>query len=231
MFVEDVPEGRIRSAFVQDVPFDEAVLELNENGYRVISAKENLALLIQEGVRSHLLDTDERIGSNRTREGYILFPLDQTQVALVKDSPALAKAEDYAQTHIHNDADVIAGREFYLSSRELEKVMSQALILPHTPQEAYKVPVQRFNEDKLTRFLFEEQAGPGGDFLKEAEFDRLEFFYSVRSSCFHGERKPFLKQLWFSVVKHKRRDFKTLYLRGWPAFGSAFTRVRGIKTN
>ncbi len=220
----DVPKGRIVSGYVEYVLWTEALKSLSSRDFSVISAKENLELIMQEGL------TPTFKHGNRVREAFIYFPNAQDKIILVKHSPALDFQEEYSKTH--RDPHKITSdnfEDFHLTDEQLELALKYSVALKNTPGKACDTPTNRFGEDEFTSFLFGDSAKRAGEFLNDCGVSELFSLFSAWPCWFSYHDRPFLKQMHLSIVKTD--DFPTPVLHiGHPEyFGRVFTRVRGIK--
>ena len=160
-------------------PFDQALKELEEDNYRVISLIENAQLRIQEDSNS-----DVSKYGNWTREGILYIP--KKGNFLVRNSPILYSAELATDSHRN-------GKEFYPTNTAIEKALQDSVKFPNKSTE---IPVNDFKNNPLTAYAFGENAEEYGNFLKEAGINAMPVWVADEDYV-KKQTKPFARQMWF----------------------------------
>ena len=195
----DIKPTGIESAYIEE-PFDVAKQELESNGYKIISLKENALLRKQQGKNS-----DISRNGNWVREGVLYLP--QKGRFLVRNSPILYNAQEATNCHRK-------GQEFYLDGKE-EQV--EEALRNSVPIDRKEIPTKRFKDDAITVFVFEDFAQEYGDFLKEAGIKEMPIYLA------NVEEKPFARQVWFGNL-----DVRSV-LNGYDRNLDYDYRVRGVR--
>ena len=167
----DIKSTDLESAVVI-APFNQAKRTLEERGYRVISARDNAFLRIQQG-RDHRVSKN----GNWTREGFLYLP--KREVYLTKNSPIMDNPEQATEANRRGDW-------FCLTDEQIDKARSNSCLITRK-----KIPTDRFGEEEMTRFLFEDQAEAYGNFLRDNNLKNMAIWLA------NTESKPFATQPWF----------------------------------
>lgn len=167
----DIKPTGTESAYIE-APFDVAKQDLEANGYKIISLRDNALLRIQQGKDSYI----SRNG-NWTREGFVYTP--KKGIFLVRNSPIIDNAKQATDYHRK-------GQEFYLTQDQVEESLKDSVKIDRK-----EIPTKRFNDDAITAFAFGDVAGQYGDFLKEAGIKEMPIWLAST------EEKPFARQNWF----------------------------------
>jgi hypothetical protein len=115
---------------------------------------------------------------NWVKEG--VLSVSKKGIFLVKSSPIIANAKKATQRHRE-------GKEFYLTEEQVAEALESSVALS-----GESIPTNRFGEDAITVFAFEDIAQRYGDFLRDAGIEQMPIYLANR------EKKPFARQLWFS---------------------------------
>ena len=181
-----------------DLPFNKALESLNEEKAKIISSRELAYARIKEGRNSSL----SNYGSY-TREGFLY--LKNEPVLLALDSPLLdlELAEKAVEANKKGNY-FLTDRKVYKKYREqAEKEKNNSplnrkvLILPK--RENYKVPTNKFNDDKLTLFLFKDQAENYGNFLRDNKINEM-LVWLIDKSYVDSQKGTTLTQLWLHHI-------------------------------
>lgn len=174
----DIRPIEIESAVVH-APFDEALETLTENGYDVISLKQNAQLRILQGKDSHI----SRNG-NWTREGFVYIP--SKGIYLTKNSPIMENAGEATQAHRNK-------KHYFLTNEQVKQALSDSVQIPKNVRQ---IPTNRFGENEITTYAFGDVAEQYGKFLKGAGIEEMPtWLYDLQD-------KPFATQLWFGVLDY-----------------------------
>src|SRR3989338_9554507 len=187
------------SAYV-DAPFDKGKEALEEARYRIISLQQNAQLRMQEGPASFV----SRNG-NWTREGVIYVP--NKGKFLTKKSPIMANAREATACNR-------AGAEFYLTDAQVEESLANSIELSDKA-----IPTNRFAENPITVYAFEEFAEQYGQFLRNAGIKEMSIWLA------NQEDKPFARQMWIHRLDDVNRS--DLYDSNWYLYLDY--RMRGVR--
>lgn len=211
---EDVRNGRIRSAYTNGLPFDKAIGLLKSGGYKIISAKKHLELLMQESKESPLV----RKGC-RVKEARLLFP-DQ-KVFFVKESPAFKHPKEFAKA---DEAPSYTGKwKFYINDEDAKEALKDSISLNEYPD--CGVPLEEITNNPRALFLFEEIIENVRDFLKDCGFKRIFFPLIPSPSYFHRAKAPFVEQLYIGGWDKDGQDFVVAH----HSSSLFYRRLRGYK--
>ena len=194
-FISDIKLRETASAYVI-APFDEGKEILENKGYKIISLEENARLRMQEGTNE-----DISICGNWVREGVLYIP--KKGKFLAKISPIITNAKQ--ATTCHRDR-----KEFYLTSEQVEQFLADSIELSKK-----SIPTDRFAEDKIAVYFFEDIAEEYGQFLKEAGINEMSIWTD------NLQDKPFIRQAWFDGFRNESKLGGYMGLNG-------NGRVRGI---
>ena len=193
--IKDIETNPIGSAYVK-LPFDKAKIELESNGYRIVSLSENARLRLNERINSEV----SRNG-NFVREGILYLP--DKRRFLTKNSPIIDYPEQATSCNRNNS-------EFYLNDDMVQKSLSDSIEI-----KLKEIPTNGFDEIDLSVYLFGENAKKYGDYLKNLGIKNLPIWLEETSD------KPFARQVWFreidfwSIIYNQGRNLhKDLRLRG-----------------
>lgn len=164
--------GALVSAYVES-PFDEGKEVLEKERYKIISLRDNAMLRIQEGKDSFVSKN-----GNYTIEDLIYTP--QKGIYLTKKPSIMQNAKEATEGHRN-------GKEYYLTSNQLEEALSDSILMPNKA-----IPTNRFKEEELTVYAFENYAEQYGYFLREeVGINKLEICLT------NAKEKPFARKMWF----------------------------------
>lgn len=187
-------------------PFDQALETLTEKGCEVISLPQNAQLRIQQGKDSYV----SRIG-NYTREGVLYFPNGKPK--LVRNSPILLSAREATQAHRER-------KDFYPTQAQIEQALQDSFDFP---QEDTEIPTNRFGENELTRYAFEDVAEQYGQFLRESGIETMPILVIDRDLV-NKKSQPFARQIWFGELGSGRSALSGNYGRIL-----TYSILRGVK--
>src|SRR3989344_4919069 len=162
-------------------PFDEALEELADKNYRIISLQENARQRIDEGK-----DSSISINGNYVKDGILYIP--KKNPILVKSSPILESPKEAMQAHREN-------KDFYPSKEQIEK----ALASRHyklSQRKNFNIPTNKFGEDGLTVFAFEEDAEDYGLLLRGAGINEMSV-QLADDSYVNNQKERFARQIFF----------------------------------
>lgn len=195
----DINLGLTHSAYIE-IPFDQGKELLEKEGYRIISLKENAQLRMQEGK-----DAFVSKNGNWTREGVLYVP--NKGVFLTKSSLIVVNAQE--AIHCHRNE-----QEFYLTDAQVQESLADSVEILGNP-----VPTNRFAENPITVYAFEDQADQYGQFLRNAGIKEMPIWLA------NLEDKPSVRQMRFLRLTAIVRSS----LRGYGCLNCGY-RVRGIKS-
>ncbi|MCD4759855.1 hypothetical protein K8R33_03130 [archaeon] len=158
-------------------PFDEALEELELNGFEPIDLGTNAYLRIQQG-KDHQVSTQ----GNHTMESWVYVPGEE-KARFIPNSPILEHAREATQAHRDNN-------EFYLPQ---DFVLEKGVLVPYNQK---PIPTNRLGEEELPTVAFGDQAQAYGDLLKDAGIEEMPIGI-LRRDYIDNQEKAFAKQNWF----------------------------------
>ncbi len=168
-------------ALIGNANFDEALEILSSVNCELISLPQIAQLRIQLGKNSYF----SRNG-NYTREAFIYSP--KKGAFLTKNSPIINNVNNIKEAvQAHKK-----GIEYFLTDEQVEQALSNSVRLV-----GRKIPTNRFKENEITAFAFEEIAEQYGNFLYESGVKEMPVYLS----CF--SKNPFARQMKFMSLSHK----------------------------
>ena len=159
-------------------PYDIALKELRDQGFREITLEENALIRMQEGK-----DSDISKYGNRVREDIIYVP---NKGAFLTKDPAISELPVTA-TIAHR-----YGNEFYPTKYQVERALEDSVQLPY---DIKPIPTNRFNDEEITAYAFGEQAEDYGEFLRDAGISEMPIWLVISK-----RGKPFARKLWFNSL-------------------------------
>lgn len=211
--VDITPRG-LYSAYIL-APFDQGKEALEQEGYSIISLKQNAQLRIDQGKEESI-----SINGNWTREGVLSVPT--KGIFLTKNSPIMANAQ--AATNCHRE-----NREFYLIDARVQQSLADSVVLSEKP-----IPTNRFAEDPITVYAFEDIAEQYGQFLRNAGIIEMPILLA------NLQDNPFARQLWVrglgvggrsGLVGYSRNLGCDLRVRGVRQGGEATEKILSAQTH
>ena len=192
-------------------PFDKALEALKSRKAKIITSRDLAYARIQEGSRS-----DSSTYGSYVKEGDIYIP-NQKGVILTRNSLVLKSPKQATQAHKKN-------KKFYIDKKQamkyLEKAKHQkdnsAILLT----DFNSIPTNRFGDDKLTVWLFQDQAKDYGLFLKENGINERPLHFNDQN--YIKQKSPYADQLWLDYLG------KWSYFAGDDRFLSYGDMVRGV---
>jgi hypothetical protein len=159
-------------------PFDEALDELQKNGYKLISLEQNAELRIQEGI-SHNVSKK----GNWVKEGVLYIP--EKGRFITRHSPIVEDAK--VATQAHSEA-----RNYFLTNKQIERALEDSVKIPKNVANSF-ILTNRFGSNKITKYAFggEKKAKAYGEFLDDAGIKKMLIYLD---SIFD---RPFVNQIWF----------------------------------
>ncbi len=161
--------------------FDEALEILNSINYELISLPQVAQLRIQRG-KEHYFSKN----GNYTREAFIYSQ--KKGAFLTKNSPIIESAENIKkaiQSHKNKS-------EYFLTDEQVEQALVNSIRI-----RGINIPTNRFKENEITAFAFEDIAEIYGNFLYESGIKEMPVYLS----CF--SKNPFARQMKFMSLSHK----------------------------
>jgi len=202
----DIRPIGIESAMVY-APFNRALAELQENGYKLISLPQNALLRIQRGEDAYISKN-----GNWVREEVLYIPKERNK--LVRVSSILESATKATQAHRNN-------KEFYPTRKQIERSLIDSIDFP---EEIIEIPTNRFGSEALTVYAFggEIEARAYGRFLRESGIKEMSV-YPVGKDYVNKQSQPFSRQLWFWDLNLRSR------FSGYGRSLNGDNRMRGVK--
>ena len=167
----DVKPRGIESAYIV-APFDKGKETLEKAEYRILSSEENARLRIQEGVKA-----DVSQNGNWVRDCAVYIR--DKGIRLTKVPLICENAEETINCHRK-------GKDYLLSDEQIERVLADSVELS-----GKSIPTNRFNDNAVTAYAFEDIAEQYGLFLKEAGINEMPIWLA------NLQDKSFARQLWF----------------------------------
>ncbi|MDD5132894.1 MAG: hypothetical protein PHD81_03850 [Candidatus Nanoarchaeia archaeon] len=195
--IKDINTDVLASAYIEILPFGKGKSMLEKEGYKIISLEENAKLRIQEGKGAYISNN-----ANWVREGIIYT---KNGVYLTRNSPVLTDIKTI--TSIPTQAE-----EFYITKKQIEKSLEDSVEI-----KPIAIPTNRFKDDPITVFAFDDIAEQYGLFLKEIGIKKMSIELHTL------EAKPFATLVWFcSSNKYQSSNL----IGNWHLIHE---RIRGIK--
>ena len=176
--------------YQKDVPFDKALKALKSKKAEIISLRDLVYARMQEESKNTLCQYGSYV-----KEGDIYVP-NQKGVILTRNSLILKSPEQAIQAK----GDRI---EFHIDKKQalkyLEKAKDQKDNLVILLTDFNSIPTNRFGNDKLTTWLFEDQAKDYGLFLKENGINEMPLFFNDQDYI-NKQKSPYANQLWLGCL-------------------------------
>jgi hypothetical protein len=124
------------------------------------------------------------------QEGNIYIP-NEKGIVLVRNSPVLVSPKEATQAHRN-------GKEFHIDAELAHSYLDKA---KSNSDEAFllkdrkSIPTNRFSENELTLWLFQDQAQDFGDFLANTGINKMPLWFSSQD-YFNDQEAPYANQLW-----------------------------------
>ncbi len=175
-------------------PFDQALAFLRGQGIKYpITARDLAYARLNQGETSPL-----SIDSSYTREGIVYGP--NNDILIVSQSPLLTTRNSKNAT----DASRNPNGEFYLDAEEyydqvkteMEKSPQKRKVHRFNKTRNIRIPANRFSEDELTLFLFEDQAENYGDFLRDNNILSIPIWLLPRDYV-NSRNESFIRQAYW----------------------------------
>lgn len=177
-------------------PFGESLMNLEQNGYEIVSARYISMARINQGIHG-----ESSALSGWVKEGTIHLP--SGEIRLTRRSPLIKNAP--MATRCNSE-----GEEFYLSRGELEVALEDSIQITEEI-----IPTNEFEDNKITKFLFGENAGAYGELLYKNGITK------INPHLKSNEEKPFARQLRLLNLSERSKisDHKYLSYCGSGVFG------------
>lgn len=172
--IQDIKPIKTDSAYVQKT-FHEAKAELEANGYSLLSLEEFAKIRILYG-KNHSVS---KYGSY-TKEGFVYVP--NHGKFLTRNSPIMANTLEATKCQIRNT-------EFYLNSDQVEEALADSIKIKEGT-----VPTDRFEDNEIMVYFFQDLAKPYGEFLKGVGIKEMPIHLA------NLEEKPFARQTWLHGI-------------------------------
>ncbi len=178
-------------------PFAESVARLTDDSFHLVSMRDMAILRMNTGKMSH-----PSLGGNFVREAMLFIPHDGiylTKAAPILSSPAETKKAGH---------DNLSGKEYVPSADLIQSALEHSFKIPYKP---LPVPTNRFGEEGLTHFAFEEVAQDYGLFLQEAAIYSMPVWV-LHEWMVNGYGAPFARQAYlrcfdnWSGIIHSNMD-------------------------
>lgn len=200
-----------------EAPFDEALQSLKDNPNEFISARDLAYARTQEDSQHSLSHYGSYI-----KEGDIYIPNKSPQILLIRNSPLLQLELAKEAVKAHQ-----SGKEYFIAE-ELAKEYSEKAsedqnsgVFSLTNLAA--IATNKFDTDKRTLWLFQDQAEKYGKFLYDLGITEMPLWFNDKSYI-NEQVSPFANQLWLHALGF--RSYLDGYGRGLGYCG----RVRGVSS-
>ncbi len=200
-----------------EAPFDKALEIITSNGNEFISAR-NLAYARTQEDSQHSLS---RYGSY-IKEGDIYIPNKSPQILLIRNSPLLQLELAKEAVKAHQ-----SGKEYSIAEKLAKEYSEKASedqnseVFPLTNLEA--IATNKFDADKRTLWLFQDQAEKYGKFLYDNNIKEMPLYFNDKSYI-NEQVSPFANQLWL----HDLGNWSPLH--GYGRGLDYSVRVRGVSS-
>lgn len=158
--------------------FDDMIDILKLINNEVISLKQNAQLRMESAKELYSIKNS----GNWTREAFVYVP--RKGVFLVKNSPMIENAKEAVQAFKNRT-------EYFLADEQVESCLASSVKLT-----GIKIPTNRFKDNEITSFAFEDVAEKYGNFLYESGIKEMPVYLT----CFSD--KPFARQMKFMGSFH-----------------------------
>jgi hypothetical protein len=198
-----------------EAPFDKALIQLRQEGAKLISLRDLAYGRIETKDNSHISENGSYV-----KQGAIYVP--GQKVIFTDNSPIIKNAEKATDCHRK-------GEEFYVDAKSyLEQVEKDKNKAPEkrkaiifSSAEDFSIPTNRFADEEITRWAFKDKAKEYGEFLGNSKYKIKEMlFYLVNSDT----KKSFARQMWLRRIGNGVRS--DLY-GNWDLNNG--DRVRGVR--
>ena len=187
---EEATVDNLGKIFYISAPFNQALDILKKNRINhPITARDLAYARIQEGKHSSLSTNDSYV-----KEGSLFIPKSENKRYLVRDSFVLKDVDNATDHHAHN-------QEYFLE----EKVVNDYLQKQSKSNDLFivkdlsPIPTNRFDQEAITNWLFQDQAKDYGLFLKDAKIKQLSFYLNS-DDYIDKQKAPFANQLWLGAL-------------------------------
>jgi len=179
----DIKGNGFESAWV-NTSFHDGKDFLKRQGYKMLSFRENAELRMQEGVESFV----SQFG-NYVDGAYISFPSNKEYGKengfLTRKLPMILNKRNFECYYELNEKDFL---------NNFDKNSEDVMAVPEFDYK-FEVPTNRFGEDDVTSFVFQDLAQKYGDFLNDAGVSKIEYHFSDSD---HSHSKFTATPLWLT---------------------------------
>jgi len=208
-------EGAVKGlgdVYYADAPFDEATKLFRQDGLELMSARDLAYARIQTGENSLFSGNGSWI-----REGVIYFPKQEDKIVLVRNSATLRNPVKATEARAQLEEFLLKKR----TAKEYLKKVKTGDDSVYLAKDGRNIPTERFGEDELTTWLFQDQAENYGDFLNDSSVNEMPLMFDT-SEHIRMQRKPYACQLLLGKLDDDS------FLNGC-GFINYHRRVRGVK--
>ncbi len=171
-------------------PLDEALEAIINAGAKPATAQQVARARIVAGLKSDVSQCGSWVAEN-----FVYFPSGKILVTPAEHSPILKHA--YKATDAHR-----SGKEFYISGEEaasLEKLAKSDKVYTLKQNENHEIPIKKFAQGSLARFLFGDTAVDYAKFLQKAGVNAVPvWLLGVKYQ--KSQPKAFTRALWLHDV-------------------------------
>lgn len=195
-------------------PFDEALNELKENNCKLISARDLAYARIQDGNTKGTKESLLCSNYFNIREGILYLPKVKKSIALVRTSLCLEHPKEAVERQKNN-------RELFINEREADAYLKRRDTLIINPMDDKRIPTNRFAENEITVWIFQDQAKDYGLWLK-ANGAPLTHFNLFAPYDNGPQRLPYASQLgmfdvcrqWSEIQGYERTLYQKFHYLG-----------------
>jgi len=184
--------GNLEMLFVEK-PFDEAKAAIEAANGKIATAQQVAQARMVGGKEHHV----SQYGSYVAENG-IYNPKKPTEILVTPSelSPILKHAFEATEAH-RND------KEYFISKEDLADIIEEAkegkVYTFLEKNNEYDIPVSKFANNGLAKFLFKEDTQKYAEFLQEAGITEV-LVWLVGSNYVKKQKAPFARPLWFLIL-------------------------------
>ena len=169
-------------------PFDESLKALREQNAGVISGRDVAYARISLGPKNNISTYGSYV-----KQCFLYIP--KKGLFLSCESPIIEFAEDATNCHKNEN-------EFYPDKNQVEKALAKSV---RVPDNLAAIPIDRFGENEVTSFLFEDLAEKYGSFLGKHGIIEMPI-YKLDENKVNSQEKPFARQVWLHRVRGEAKS-------------------------
>ncbi len=196
-------------------PFDRAIAQLNDAGYKPASLRNAAQARIQQG-----RNADVSTNGFYVAETVLYIPGRGNYLVPAEYSPILASPTEATNAHRN-------GSEFYVEQEKAEQIAQNSIVFPAKDIE---VPTNRLSQEELfAKSMGEDTAKEYGEFLAEAGINAIPIV-TIPQDYVNKQKQPFAKQPWLWSLDSRSELYGFDWLLGLLYGDSGVLGVRRGKT-